>query len=81
MRDPPYYTDGTLRPASSEYRDQVERPSAYGFHPLLFERPHFIDWENAEGRSSKEKLERHCALPQKPHTKGQVGAFKPRHFL
>ncbi|GAQ92794.1 hypothetical protein KFL_011410020 [Klebsormidium nitens] len=75
VRDPSYYRDGTLRPASSEYRDQVERPSAYGFHPLLFERPHFIDWENAEGRSSKEKLERHCALPQKPHTKGQVGLF------
>lgn len=75
VRDPIYYTNGTLRPASDEYKEQVERPSVYPFHPLLYERPHFIDWENTKGRSTKERLERHCALPERPHTKGHVSGY------
>ncbi|GAQ93284.1 hypothetical protein KFL_014150010, partial [Klebsormidium nitens] len=52
--------------------------SIYAFHPLLYGRPQFTDWEDASGRGKKgseERLAQHCGAPNPRSSKSRAGMF------
>ncbi|GAQ90085.1 hypothetical protein KFL_005970060 [Klebsormidium nitens] len=79
VREPQCYgSDGFLREASATYRERVGAVSIYDFHPLLYGRPQFTDWEDASGRGKKgseERLAQHCGAPNPRSSKGRAGTF------
>ena len=79
VREPQCYgSDGFLREASAVYRERVGAVSIYDFHPLLYGRPQFTDWEDASGRGKKgseERLAQHCGAPNPRSSKGRAGMF------
>ena len=79
VREPQCYgSDGFLREASATYKERVGAVSIYDFHPLLYGRPQFTDWEDASGRGKKgseERLAQHCGAPNPRSSKGRAGMF------
>jgi hypothetical protein len=79
VREPNYYGPaGILRAPTAEYRERVDAVTQYVFHPLLFGRPLFADWEDASGRAQKgseERLSQHCNAPAPHSSKGKAGMF------
>ncbi|GAQ84251.1 hypothetical protein KFL_001820040 [Klebsormidium nitens] len=79
VREPPCYEDGGfLRAPSTLYAEQAAAVSAYAFHPLLYGRPRFVDWEDEAGRGKKgseERLTQHCSAPNPRSSKGRAGIF------
>jgi hypothetical protein len=79
VREPECYgIDGFLREPSTVYRERVGAVSVYDFHPLLYGRPQFTDWEDSFGRGKKgsnERLAQHCGAPNPRSAKGRAGVF------
>jgi hypothetical protein len=79
VREPYYYGPaGILRAPTAEYRERVDAVTQYVFHPLLYGRPLFADWEDASGRAkkgSKKRLSQHCNAPAPHSSKGKAGMF------
>jgi hypothetical protein len=79
VREPDYYGPaGILQPPTAEYRERAEAVTQYVFHPLLYGRPLFADWEDASGRAkrgSEERLSQHCNVPAPHSSKGKAGMF------
>jgi hypothetical protein len=79
VREPQCYEEGGfLRAPSATYAEWVGAVSTYSFHPLLYGRPRFVDWEDEEGRSKRsaeERLTQHCSAPNPRSSKGRAGMF------
>jgi hypothetical protein len=79
VREPQCYEEGGfLRAPSVTYAERVGAVSTYSFHPLLYGRPRFVDWEDGEGRgrrSTEERLTQHCSAPNPRSSKGRAGVF------
>ncbi|GAQ91964.1 hypothetical protein KFL_008920030 [Klebsormidium nitens] len=79
VREPQCYDqDGFLGEPLALYRERVEPVSLYDFHPLLYGRPQFTDWEDTSGRrrkGSEERLAQHCGAPAPRSAKGRAGIF------
>jgi hypothetical protein len=79
VREPDYYGHaGILQPPTAEYSERVDAVTQYVFHPLLYGRPLFADWEDASGRAKKgseERLSQHRNAPAPHSSKGKAGMF------
>jgi hypothetical protein len=79
VREPDYHGPaGILQPPTAEYRERVDAVTQFVFHPLLYGRPLFADWEDASGRAKKgseERLSQHCNAPAPYSSKGKAGMF------
>jgi hypothetical protein len=79
VREPSCYSEGGfLRAPSAAYADRVGAVSVYSFHPLLYGRPQFADWEVTSGRGrkgSEKRLTQHCSAPNPRWSKGRAGVF------
>ncbi|GAQ86980.1 hypothetical protein KFL_003240015 [Klebsormidium nitens] len=79
VREPSCYSgEEFLRAPSAAYEERVGAVSVYSFHPLLYGRPQFTDWEDASGRGrkgSEERLMQHCSAPNRRSSKGRAGVF------
>ncbi|GAQ90450.1 hypothetical protein KFL_006400060 [Klebsormidium nitens] len=78
-REPQCYGEGGFLSAPSvAYAERVQAVSSYDFHPLLYGRPQFLDWEDGTGRGKKgseERLTQHCSAPNPRSSKGRAGVF------
>jgi hypothetical protein len=73
-----YGEAGFLRAPSATYAERVLEVAQYAFHPLLFGRWRFADWEDKMGRGKKgseERLSQHCSAPNPRSSKGRAGFF------
>ncbi|GAQ84747.1 hypothetical protein KFL_002040060 [Klebsormidium nitens] len=79
VREPLCYKEGGfLRAPSATYAERAGAVSTYSFHPLLYGRPRFVDWEDEAGRGkrgSEERLTQHCSAPNPRSSKGRAGIF------
>jgi hypothetical protein len=79
VREPQCYGEGGfLQVPSAAYVERVGAVSTYSFHPLLYGRPRFVDWEDEAGRGkrgSEERLTQHCSAPNPRSSKGRAGVF------
>lgn len=79
VREPECYgVGGFLSAPLAAHAKRAAAVWSYNFHPLLYGRPRFVDWEDETGRGKKgseERLTQHCSAPNPRSSKGRAGVF------